>query len=54
MSSFCSVTPVTTHPFCEVAIIIFIIVHSESRQESERHGAGSLLVQQVPAEQIQM
>lgn len=37
MSSFCSVTPVTTHPFCEVTIIIFVIVHNDSRQEPERH-----------------
>lgn len=49
-SAFCSVTPVTTHPFCEVTIIIVVIVHNESRQEPERHVgscAGSLLVQQM-------
>lgn len=38
VSSFCSMSPVTTHPFCEVAIVVFIIVHNDSRQEPERHG----------------
>lgn len=37
VSGFCSMTPVTAHPFCEVAIIILVIIHNESRQESERH-----------------
>lgn len=37
VSTLCSVTPVTTHPFCEVTIIILIIVHNDSRQEPERH-----------------
>lgn len=34
---FCSMTPVTAHPFCEVTVIILIIIHIESRQEPERH-----------------
>lgn len=34
---FCSMTPVTAHPFCEVTVVVFIVIHNESRQKSERH-----------------
>lgn len=37
VTGFCSVTPVATHPFCEVTVIVIIIVHNDSRQQPERH-----------------
>lgn len=37
-SDLCSVSPVAAHPFCEVAIVILLVIHGESRQEPEGHG----------------
>lgn len=35
--SFCSVTPVAAHPLGEVAIVVLVVIHHESRQEPEGH-----------------
>lgn len=38
LSNFCSVSPVAAHPFGEIAIVVVVVIHDESRQEPEGHG----------------